>query len=169
MASVLAKRLFVAELERIFVASLRENLEWIGGVAIVVSLLLVAYEIRQNTNAIAAQAVFDLNASGNGLLMVTAIDPEMSRLVGLGSANLDALNSDERSRYRDYVWANLNMYESAWIHYQRGIVNDEEIESWRIDFCDYIAMNGVRQLLQDIPAMTSSTRRTSAEWCSKEE
>ena len=149
-------------------ASLRENLEWIGGLAIVVSLLLVAFEIRQNTNAIAAQAVFDLNASGNGMLMVTATDPEMSRLIDLGNTNVDALNSDERSRYRDFVWASLNMYESAWIHYQRGIVNDEEIESWRIDFCDYIAVDGVEQLMQDIPAMTSSIRRTSAEWCSTE-
>ena len=149
-------------------ASLRPNLEWIGGVAIVVSLLLVAFEIRQNTNAIAAQAVFDLNASANGILMVTATDPEMSRLVDLGTANLDALNNDERARYRDYVWANLNLYESVWIHYQRGIVNDEEIESWRFDFCDYVAGDGVKQLVQEIPAMTSSTGRTFEEWCSTE-
>ena len=41
--------------------SLKGNLELVGVLAVVMSLLFVAYEIRQNTNTAAAQAVFELN------------------------------------------------------------------------------------------------------------
>ena len=144
-------------------------MEWIGGLAIVASLLLVAFEIRQNTNAIAAQAVFDLNQSANQELLMLAADPEMSRLVNLGNTDPDALNSEEMIRYRSYVWAVLNQFESAWVVDQRGIVNDEEIESWSVDYCRFISVKGVKRVMPDIRALASSIQGATAEWCLKDE
>ena len=145
--------------------TLKENLEWIGAIAVFVSLLLVAYEIRQNTNAIAAQAVFDLNESAKGLLLAQAIDPELSRLVNLGDHDPEALSIEEQNRYRSHVWANLNVYESVWTYYQRGVINGDEIESWQIDFCERVTRNGYIQLMPSIVAQTSAIRKMTEELC----
>lgn len=41
--------------------SAKDKLEIVGIVAVIVSLLFLAYEIRQNTHTSAAQAIFELN------------------------------------------------------------------------------------------------------------
>lgn len=150
-------------------ASIKEKLEWLGGAAIVMSLLLVAYEIRQNTNAIAAQAVFDLNEAANRQLLMLTTDAELSRLVRLGDTDPDALSAEEQDRYRYYVWFSLNLYESDWTYYQRGIVSPEELESWRIDYCQTISQSGFQRYLPEISAHASAFGKVSAEWCSSEE
>jgi hypothetical protein len=149
--------------------SLREKLEWLGGAAIVLSLLLVALEIRQNTNALAAQAVFELNDASNEKLMALATDPEMSRLVALGDADPDSLSDEEEFRYRRYVLVWLNQFESVWFFDQRGVVSEEEIESWRRSFCSFTAIEGHRRFILEISEMTSSVNRISAGWCTAEE
>lgn len=39
--------------------------EIIGGVAVIASVLLLAWEVRQNTQAVKAQAMLDLNVMAN--------------------------------------------------------------------------------------------------------
>ena len=58
--------------------SLKGKVELVGILAVVLSLLLVAYEIRQSTFTAAAQAVFELNESGRASLFLKATDPEMA-------------------------------------------------------------------------------------------
>ena len=55
--------------------SAKDELELIGFVAVVVSLLILGYEIRQNTETSAAQAIFELNESARQTLFQEATDP----------------------------------------------------------------------------------------------
>jgi len=148
------------------VALFRERLEWLGGIAVIASLLLVAYEIRQNTNAVSAQAVYDLNETGKEMLLMLATDAELARLFNLGDSDPDALDSDEWYRYRMYVWANLNMYESAWGYYERGIIGDDFMDGVKEDYCQKISQAGYKRAMTTLEAWEVTDFLESAnDWC----
>ncbi len=148
------------------VAAFRKRLEWVGGIAVIASLLLVAFEIRQNTNAISAQAVYDLNESAKEMLLILATDAELARLMHLGGSDPDALDSDEWYRFRMYVWANLNMYESAWDYYRRGIVGDGYMEGWKVDYCETISLPGFKRALTTLdPVQATEFQKSVNDWC----
>ena len=62
--------------------SVKDKLELIGIVAVIVSILILGYEIRQNTDTYAAQAVFELNESARQSLFQEATDPNLASLIG---------------------------------------------------------------------------------------
>jgi hypothetical protein len=148
------------------VPSLKGILEWFGGLAVIASLLLVAFEIRQNTNAVSAQALYDLNETGREMLLMLATDAELARLFRLGDSNPDALDSDEWYRYQYYVWANLNMYESVWSYHRSGIIGDDYFEPWMVDYCLAVSEAGFKRVMANIAAVHSSEFRKEADsWC----
>ena len=110
--------------------TLKVKLELVGVFAVVVFLLFVAYEVRQNTNTAAAQAVFELNEVGRQSLFLQSTDPDLMALIILAEDGLDALTDVQRQSYRRWVFAFLNLYESAWNHHRRGIINDDDMEGW---------------------------------------
>ena len=79
---------------------LKGKLELVGVFAVVVSLLFVAYEIRQNTNTAAGQAVFELNEAGRQSLFLQSTDPGLMALIILAEDDLDALTDVQRHKYR---------------------------------------------------------------------
>jgi len=138
------------------VATLKERLEWLGGIAVIASLLLVAFEIRQNTNTASAQAIYDLNKTGNEMLMMLVTDPELSRLISVGDSNPDVLDSNEWYRYRMYVWVNLNNYEAAWGYYERGIIDDGYMAALKDEYCQKISRPGFKRAIPSLEAWRES-------------
>jgi hypothetical protein len=145
--------------------SLKGKLELVGILAVVLSLLLVAYEIRQSTDTAAAQAVFELNESGRESLFLLATDTELAGLLMLAADNLDALSREQRIRFRAWVFALLNLYESAWNHHQRGVISDEDLEGWRSDYCSTFDNDWYGKVMQEFDAHASLFQQEIAQWC----
>ena len=93
--------------------SIKGKIELVGIFAVVLSLLLVAYEIRQSTDTAAAQAVFELNEAGRQSLFLQSTDPDLMELIILAEDDLDALTDVQQQKYRRWVFAFLNLYESV--------------------------------------------------------
>jgi len=127
--------------------STKQILEWLGGLAIIASLLLVAYEIRQNTNALSAQAIFDLNQSFTASLTLIAADADYSRLFRKGDEDPDSLDDDEWYRYEYAVWADLNNYDSAYAFYAKGILSADELNVFMSSYCVEIQKPGYEKFL----------------------
>jgi hypothetical protein len=67
--------------------------EGIGVIAIVASLILVAMELRQNTNVAQANALFQLSAALDDSYRRRAQDPELAQLIKDGHDDLNANSS----------------------------------------------------------------------------
>jgi hypothetical protein len=145
--------------------SLTRHLELIGILAVVVSLIFVAYEIRQNTNTAAAQAVFELNEAGRQSLFLQPTDADLMALIILAEDDLDALTDIQRQSYRRWVFAFLNLYESAGNHHQRGIIDDDDMEGWQVDYCDRMSNESFRRTADSIKSHASRFRNDAASWC----
>ncbi len=151
-------------------ATLKDKLEWIGAIAVVASLLLVAYEVRQNTNTVSAQAIYDLNQMGNDLLMTVSANPEYGHIVNTGNLDPDELDADEWFRYQRYVWLNLNMAEAAWGYYERGLLDDSFIEALKHEHCEKTSQPGYQRAIPSLTVWNESEfLRMAQSWCSDAE
>jgi len=145
--------------------SVKANLELVGVVAVIVSLLILGYEIRQNTDTSAAQAVFELNESARQTLFQEATDPNLASLINKAEKDFDDLSERERYMYSRWVYAQVNLFESAWRYNRRGVVSDAEIRGWKTAFCGYMARSSFRQVVQSVDIFTPEFAEESAQWC----
>ena len=145
--------------------STKDKLEFVGVIAVVISLLFLAFEIRQNTNTAAAQAIFDLNESARQTQFLEATDLNLVPLIIKAEEDFDALNEVERYRYRRWVFGYLNLFESAWAHHHRGVISDGEMDAWQLAYCNYMSRASFRRVAESINAQASKFQEESAEWC----
>ena len=149
-------------------AALKDRLEIIGIIAVILSLLILAYEIRKNTDTAAAQAIFDLNEAARETQFLEATDPDLVPLILKAENDLDALTEDEQYRFRRWVFAYLNLFESAWNHHHRGVTGDADMEAWKTAYCNYMSRASFRRVAQSIDAQRSQFRKESDQWCQQQ-
>ena len=144
--------------------SVKDKLELIGIVAVIVSLLILGYEIRQNTDTSAAQAIFELNESARQTLFQEATDPNLAALIAKAENDFGSLSESESYMYGRWVFAYLNLYESAWRYHRRGVIDDAEMEGWKTSFCGYMARESFRNVVQSIAVFAEFDKESSL-WC----
>jgi hypothetical protein len=106
---------------------LRRNLEIIGGLAVIVSLLIVAYEIRQNTTALQATAMQESTTILREQVMILATNPDLSRLI---ASDFEQLSSDEQRRVK---WSSRSFwfgYQGQFRQWHIGLLPNEEWSTW---------------------------------------
>jgi hypothetical protein len=119
--------------------------ELVGIFAVVLSLLLVAFELRQSTAVATAQAVFDVNTVHDQSWRARAQYPELDALIEKGHAEPDTLSERERSQFFAWIRADMNVIEATWFYHDRGIIPQEDIDGWISTICSRVITSGGRQ------------------------
>jgi hypothetical protein len=100
-----------------------------GAVAVVVSLLYVGYQIRENTDA-------QLSATENNLFNLGValdewyMDPGFVEIVANANSDFASLSAVERLRFARHVGMSLNLWTYAWKSYTRGQIDKGEWDAW---------------------------------------
>jgi hypothetical protein len=81
----------------------KNTAELVGLASIVASLLLVVFELRQNTAISTAQAVFDLNTVLDESYRRRAENPQLDALVENGHNNPSSLSKREQSQFDSWL------------------------------------------------------------------
>jgi len=105
----------------------RELFEAIGLLAIVASLIFLAVETRQNTNALYGQSRQSVLAAAQSELFLLVDHPEIS----LSVIKDDPLTPEENVRLDAYLAATLRAREYAWLQYGNGAIDEEQ---WNAEF-----------------------------------
>lgn len=100
-----------------------------GAIAVVVSLLYVGIQIRENTDAQLSQTEMNLFSLGFQL-DEWHMDPAFVAIVAKGEADYDALTELERRQFDRHVGMTLNLWAYAWKSHVRGQIDDEEWRAW---------------------------------------
>jgi hypothetical protein len=117
------------------------NSKWaayFGHATVVASLLLVAWEVRQNTVALTAQSLQDLNVMANSILLTSAASNQLAEVLARGDADLSSLSAGETKQYWAYNYGLINSLDAAYGFYQRGILSEDDYSGWRIYTCSYL-------------------------------
>ncbi len=119
--------------------------EFIGGIAVVITLVYLAVSIRQNTKSVRAstyQAILDSSRSDTELLLV---HPHLERVYRVGRRNPEKLNDDERPLFRMLVAQLLLSSESLFLQHQQGAIDSDYWQRRQQTLRGLLSQPGVRQ------------------------
>ena len=112
--------------------------EWIGGITVVGSLLLVAWEIHQNTVALSAQALLELNEMANEMFRSVSENDQLAAVLVKGDQDLDSLSAVEYRRYHSHAYTTINALDAAYSFYSKGLLSPEDYSGWSHYICPYL-------------------------------
>ncbi len=106
--------------------------ELAGAVAVVLSLVYLAIQIRQNTaqmerteRASTGAAYQELISSMQAQLQPAAQQADLSEIIRRGLEDSMALDEAELFRFNWLMGGQINCYENAYYQYQHGVVSEE--------------------------------------------
>jgi hypothetical protein len=114
---------------------LKKRPEWseisdlVGTVAVVLSLVYVGLQVRQNTAAIhttTSQGVYELNQAQSLLVMESAELAEILHQAEVG----DELSPADSIRYNNYLNGKVNLFEAVYTHALQGTMELEMAAGW---------------------------------------
>lgn len=101
-----------------------------GAVAVVVSLVYVAYQIRQNTRALRSstgQAMLDYGAA---TAQSVTIHRELAELARRGEEEPESLDSVDWYRFVNLSILRFAAWEQAFLNHREGLLDEERWRAW---------------------------------------
>ena len=112
--------------------SLKGKLEIVGVVAVVLSLLFVAFEIRQNTTSLQAAAIQASTEVARENIMALVNDPSLLELKNKAPGALTTAEAQRLYWLSRSFWLSM---QGLWRQWQLGVLPDEEWLVWQHIIC----------------------------------
>lgn len=104
----------------------KHYLEILGIGAVILGLVFVGFELRQNTAAIQAETMQGLSDASQEYLLLLGSDANLAELVRKGQRTPDQLSKAEALQYFFLKRTQWIRYQNAFLQYQRGTMGDED-------------------------------------------
>jgi len=98
--------------------------EFLGGIAVVVSLIYLAGQIRSNTKTVRASNFGDLLAESNGFTAML-VDPETASLYVRGLDDFVGLSAEDQARFTGLMVQTFNHCYRAWNLHGQALLDDK--------------------------------------------
>ena len=119
--------------------------ELISGIAVVITLVYLAVQIRQNTKTVRTstyQALLDSSRSDTELILA---HPHLARIYRVGRRDPTELTDEERPLFRMLIGQLLQNYEIMYLQHQHGVIDEEFWGRRRLLLRGILSQPGVRQ------------------------
>ena len=97
--------------------------EFLGGLAVLVSLLYLALQIRQNTRTVRSAAQQAWVSALSDINMLVAESREFSRVYRTGSADPGKLDPEELTQFNTFMTQLLSVYEALYFQFLNGVID----------------------------------------------
>ena len=94
----------------------------IGAIAVVISLIYVALQIRQNTNAVRSATVQSVHEHFANWYHLIAADAELARIAPNGLRDYQSLSENERTRFIAAFMSFLSYSQNAFLKWRQGLL-----------------------------------------------
>ena len=105
-----------------------------GAIAVVLSLLYVGYELRQNTNVAlieSSQRLYELAFE----VASWENDPHVAEAVIATQSDYGALTDIQKHLLGNLVRNKMNIWEQAFLSYQNGLLIERDWQAWSAAYC----------------------------------
>lgn len=130
-------------------AALGAIAELLGALAVVVSLLYLAMQVKESTRQARRDAGRDLAARISDVSLAVAADPELGRLLVMGGADPDRLSPGDQARFRGLMNSLFRGLEQQFLLRGEGALDDESWAAVERMVRDWIALPGVQAYFLD--------------------
>jgi hypothetical protein len=103
--------------------------EFLGALAVLISLIYLALQIRQNTRTVRSAAHQAWSSSTAELNIMPASNREFARVYRTGSQNPSQLEPEERDQFNIFVIQILNAYQSLFFQFRHGMIDEVHWQS----------------------------------------
>jgi hypothetical protein len=105
--------------------------DFIGGLAVIVSLVYLARQIRQNTRMLRASALSSTTDTYVAFNHMLGSDPLVARVFQIGLEDFTALAENEQRQFLNLMRAALISYEHVYQNYDAGLIHSEVWERYQ--------------------------------------
>jgi hypothetical protein len=105
-------------------------LETISVIAVILSLIYVARQIRQNTEAMRDQAERDVTLALQQFSTFFIYDKEITQIFIAGLQDAETLSPEDFMRFNALLSYLFSSFETALTYHRRGMFNDEDQERY---------------------------------------
>ena len=119
--------------------------EVIGAVAVLVTLVYLASQIRQNTKSLKATATQAIMSETSRTYSALASDEDMSRIYWSGLEDFWSLNQSERRRFATYMASTMKPWENILTQVRIGAIEKEAMDGGRNELIRHFSQPGMRQ------------------------
>jgi len=102
----------------------------IGAIAVVISLIYVAMQIRQNTNAVRAATAQSVHEHFANWYQLVASDSTTAQVVVQGLKDYNALSETDKARFISAFMAFLSYSQNAFIKWKQGLLEPSLWMAW---------------------------------------
>jgi hypothetical protein len=134
--------------------------QMIGSIAVVVSVLYLAVQLRSSTRVAKVAA---MDAAAGALRDVTKPfmeNAELGRVWRAGLENLESLSAEDQARFFHAAHQFLKALETIHYHYVYGLLDQQLWDGWRELLHHYVATPGIHYYLSRRGAVFSERFRT---------
>ena len=110
-------------------------IELLSAGAVLVGLMFVGFELRQNTAAVEATTLQSSTDASVDWMMSIASDPELTRIWTTSPAELDRLTETERHQLHLLQRSQWFRFQNAYLQRQRGTLSEDDWKIYRGYIC----------------------------------
>jgi hypothetical protein len=103
--------------------------EFVAAVAVVLSLIYLAVQIRQNTRSVRMASHHAVMSEFRTNVRVLTQDPELASAYQVGLEHPDQLSETDRARFGPMLASSVQIYEELYAHYRAGLIERDLWES----------------------------------------
>ena len=138
--------------------------QMIGSIAVVISVLYLAVQLRSSTRVARVAAMDAASAALRDVTKPFMENAELARVWRTGLENLKALSAEDQARFFHAAHQFLKALETIHYHYVYGLLDGQLWEGWRELLRHYIATPGLSYYLtRRAPVFSERFRRFIAE------
>lgn len=123
--------------------------EFIGAIAVVVSLIYLALQIRHNTRAVRSRVHHDMIESTLRIAESLSDNADVGRIVLNADGGYDELTKGERIRFEAYAERVFSNFESIFYSYRNSMIEEDIWESWESSYLTDISRVSMRCYWQE--------------------
>lgn len=139
--------------------------ELLGALGVILSLLYLATQVRDNTRSVRASMYQSMvNSSGNFTLTIGA-DPQVALTLQKGLDGVEELSEEEEAQFRWLFHNALRQEENAHFQYSNGTLDPELWEGWQDSTRGVLGSPGGRRMW---PAVRGRLRSSFVEYVERE-
>ncbi len=105
--------------------------EFLSSIAVLVSVVYLAVQIRHGTEAARTSTYLSIVANFGALNRAMASTPDLSLLYVNAMENFDSLQADEKARVSQLNFAVFHYFENMYYQHQKGYLEQEVWQGWK--------------------------------------
>ena len=121
----------------------------IGAVAVVVSLIYVALQIRQNTNAVRSATAQVVHEHFAKWYQLVAADAELSKIVATGLRDYGSLSEQEKARFIATFMAFLSYSQNAFLKWREKMLEPPLWMGWELLIMNLVSSPGGKEFWKE--------------------